>query len=63
MSFTDFDVSALAKAAVAAGEPSLDLLVVDPAPVLGRSVSLFSSDFTVTDSDPWLEVLSVAGGA
>ena len=60
-SFGDFDVTALARAAAAAGETSLDLLIVDPAPVSGRSVSLYSSDFSIADSEPWLEVLSAPG--
>ena len=49
-SFTALDVTALARAAVAAGEPSLDLLIVDPAPVSGRYVSLYSSEYPLADS-------------
>ena len=60
-SLTDLDVTALARAAVAAGEPSLDLLIVDPVPVSGRYVSLYSSEYPLADFKPWLEVTSAPG--
>ena len=61
-SYTAFDVTALARAAAAAGESTLDLLIVDPAPVTGRNASLYTSDFSIADLEPWLEVVSAPGG-
>lgn len=57
-SFTDFELTALARAALASGVTTLDLLVCDPAPVAGRSTSLYTSEYSVASSQPSLEVVA-----
>ena len=56
-SYTDFEVTALARAALAEGQTTLDLLIVDPAPVPSRYVSLYSSEVSIPQ---WAPVLDVA---
>jgi hypothetical protein len=57
-SFTDFDVTDLVRDAVAAGETTIDLLVVDPTPTAGRYLSVYSSEISIADWAPMLEVTS-----
>ena len=51
-----FDVTALARAALAAGKTTLDLVVVDPAPVLRRYAGFYSANGTYADWYPWLKI-------
>jgi len=52
----DFDVTALLQAALAEGESTLDLIVVDPAPVLGRYAGFYAADCVHPAYRPCLEV-------
>ena len=51
-----FDVTALMRAAIAEGRTTLDLVVVDPAPVLKRYNGFYSANGAYAEWYPWLKV-------
>ena len=58
-SYNNFNLTGLAQAAVAAGSSTLDLLIVDPAPVAGRKTDFYSSDeYSSAELWPSLDLLT-----